>query len=89
MLPRYRPRPLGLARAVGGASGAAQPPRREVLVKGTRHATPVLQRRDLAPGERRTGPLIVEQPDTTTFVPPGWSAECDQYGNLSLSTEEI
>lgn len=88
-LPRYQPRlaePDG--RAGGGAGGAARQAVREVLAKGTRHATPVLLRRDLAPGHRRAGPLIVEQPDTTTFVPPGWSAECDRYGNLNLSSEE-
>ena len=38
-------------------------------------------------GTRLPGPLIVEQPDTTTFVPPDWTLELDKYGNLVLSKE--
>lgn len=81
-LPRYRP-----VLASGGRSGGVVPPR-PTLVAGTWHATPVLLRQDLAAGDRRAGPLIVEQADTTTFVPPGWRAECDEYGNLNLTTGE-
>jgi N-methylhydantoinase A/oxoprolinase/acetone carboxylase beta subunit len=33
------------------------------------------------------GPAIVEQPDTTTFVPSGWELTCDAYGNLDLRRE--
>jgi N-methylhydantoinase A len=98
-LPRYQPQPIAPAGPAGAAglagaapdegAGAARPASRDVLVKGTRHATPVLLRRDLAPGGHRAGPLIVEQPDTTTFVPPGWTLHCDQYGNLNLTSEEI
>jgi N-methylhydantoinase A/oxoprolinase/acetone carboxylase beta subunit len=29
-----------------------------------------------------TGPAIVEQYDTTTFITPGWNVEVDSYGNL-------
>jgi N-methylhydantoinase A len=31
-----------------------------------------------------TGPLIIEEPDTTVVVPPGWTVHRGQYGNLVL-----
>jgi len=30
------------------------------------------------------GPLIVEEYDATTLVPPGWAARLDRYGNIGL-----
>ena len=36
-------------------------------------------------GAELAGPAIVEQPDTTTVVPPGWTARVEQSGNLRLS----
>ncbi len=46
-------------------------------------ATPVLARAALAAGNR-AGPLIVEEMDATTLVPPRWSASLDDGGNLIL-----
>jgi len=34
------------------------------------------------------GPAIVEQPDTTTVVPPGWTARLEASGNLRISRSE-
>jgi N-methylhydantoinase A len=31
------------------------------------------------------GPLIIEEPDTTVVVPPGWTVERDEFGNLVLT----
>ncbi|MBI3303211.1 MAG: hydantoinase/oxoprolinase family protein, partial [Deltaproteobacteria bacterium] len=45
--------------------------------------TPVRQRADMA--QEQQGPLIVEEPDTTVVVPPGWSVRRDEYGNLALT----
>ena len=36
---------------------------------------------------RRPGPLAVDDPDTTTLVPPGWSAGLDDRGNIRLERE--
>lgn len=47
------------------------------------HDTPVLSRADLAPG--RTGPLIVDEYDTTCVVPPGARAELDGAGNIVIA----
>jgi N-methylhydantoinase A len=46
--------------------------------------TPVYAREKLRPGNRFTGPAIVEQMDATTLVPPGWAARVDVYLNLIL-----
>jgi N-methylhydantoinase A len=45
-------------------------------------ATPVLARTDLV--SRRVGPLIVEETDSTTVVPPGASAIVDGLGNIAI-----
>jgi len=51
-----------------------------------RVATPILTRADLA-GGRRVGPLIVEEYDSTTVVPPGWGAELDAFTNIVITKD--
>jgi len=46
--------------------------------------TPVYGREALRPGNRFSGPAIVEQMDATTVVPAGWTARVDSYLNLIL-----
>ena len=46
--------------------------------------TPVVSRRDLQEGAR-SGPLIVEEYDTTTVVRPGWQAVLDRWSNIVLT----
>jgi len=53
---------------------------------GPRHGllpTPVFRRSDMT--QPHSGPLIVEEPDTTVVVPPGWSISQDAYGSLVLA----
>jgi N-methylhydantoinase A len=45
--------------------------------------TPVLSRQDIS--RLQHGPMIIEEPDTTVIVPPGWSVSRDEYSNLVLS----
>ena len=47
-------------------------------------ATPFYDREQLRAGDRIEGPAIVEQYDTTTVIPPGLTAEIDQYGNIVI-----
>jgi N-methylhydantoinase A len=35
-------------------------------------------------GNSAPGPLIIEEYDSTTVVPPGWSASVDQSSNIIL-----
>jgi len=46
-------------------------------------ATPIVSRDDLAP-IARTGPIIVEEYDSTTVVRPGWRASLDHWNNIIL-----
>ena len=43
---------------------------------------PVYSRESLLAGHTISGPAIVDQPDTTTVIFPGQTAEVDAYGNL-------
>ena len=44
----------------------------------------VYERADLRAGNLIQGPAIVEQMDSTTVLPPDYSAQVDQYGNLLI-----
>lgn len=59
---------------------------REVYFAGGYRPTPVYQRGDLRPGDRFTGPAIVEQMDCTTVILPGQSVTVDSYLNLLVRT---
>jgi N-methylhydantoinase A len=56
-----------------------------------RPATPLQQRADgtalydraaLRPGDTLNGPALIFQLDSTTWLPAGWSARVDEYGNV-------
>ena len=50
-----------------------------------RLSTRILARSELVPGEGVEGPAIVEQDDTTTLIPPGWTAIADDEGTMILA----
>lgn len=54
--------------------------RRRVHFDGEWLETEVLRREELAAGFSAEGPLIVEEFDSTTVVPPGWSVLVDELG---------
>jgi len=47
--------------------------------------TPVIGRQDLD-ATARLGPLLVDEYDATTLVPPGGSAHLDAHGNIVIHT---
>jgi N-methylhydantoinase A len=51
-------------------------------------STAIYERARLPLGARLAGPAIVEQPDTTTVIPPGVVALVDDAGNLRLRTTQ-
>jgi N-methylhydantoinase A len=55
---------------------------RPVRYDGAELQVPIYARAMLGAGAMLTGPAIVEQYDTTTFITPGWNVEVDSYGNL-------
>jgi N-methylhydantoinase A len=69
---------------------------RGVVTRGSRSAyfgnlgrieTPVIDRASLSEGTHG-GPLIVEEYDATTVVPPGCSAALDDWGNIVIQIQE-
>ena len=46
--------------------------------------TPVYDRSKFSSGLLFSGPAIVEEPDSTSIIPPNWQVEVDLYGNLIL-----
>jgi N-methylhydantoinase A len=61
---------------------------RDIVVEGDdgRVAARVLDRETMPIGYTFEGPAIVQQPDTTTLVEPGWSGLVDTAGNLVLTS---
>jgi len=47
--------------------------------------TPVIGREDLG-ARPRPGPLLIDEYDATTLVPPGGSAHLDAHGNIVIHT---
>jgi N-methylhydantoinase A len=60
---------------------------RQVYFGGWRD-TPIHRREALLPGMTLSGPVIVEQPDTTTVIEPGMRARVDAYGNLLVEVAQ-
>jgi N-methylhydantoinase A len=50
-------------------------------------ATPVLDRFDLGHAEPRRGPLLIDEYDATTLVPPGCSVRLDDFNNIVIRIE--
>ncbi len=85
ILPTARPqRPDASSRENQRCKSAVQRP---VVFDDGDAATPcdVYERSSLAPGHCIEGPAIIEQMDTTTVVPAGFSALADPSGNLLLT----
>ncbi|KIN70560.1 N-methylhydantoinase A [Sulfitobacter noctilucae] len=57
---------------------------RDIYVNGAWREAAVYNRAGLAVGAKLEGPAIVEQPETTTVILPGWGARVDPHGNLII-----
>ena len=71
------------------ASGPARPPADRRVYFGPGHgwlSTPVVDRPALRSGAI-AGPLIVEEYDSTTVVPPGWRAAAADHGCMTLEAD--
>ena len=78
-----RPR-VPLAEVDARSSPPAPRATRRVWLDGRPMEARVFDRDALGRGARLTGPVIVEQPDTTVLVPAEHYGEVDRYGNLLL-----
>ncbi len=59
--------------------------RRRIYLETGWAETLIFERSDLRAGQYFVGPAIVEQPDTTVLVLPGWHLRVDTFGNLHLA----
>jgi N-methylhydantoinase A len=55
---------------------------------GSVHETPVYLRGDVPAGAAFDGPVVIDQLDSTTLVPPGWHAEVDEWLNIRMHETE-
>ena len=76
--------PAGLAPPPGGTIEAAHSGRRPVWFEGEPYDTAIYRRLDLPVGTTIDGPAILEQPDATTVVEPGFTATVDPLGNVII-----
>jgi N-methylhydantoinase A len=58
--------------------------RRRVNVDGAWQDVEVVRRGDLRAGSKVVGPEVVEFPEATCVVRPGWNGVVDEVGNLVL-----
>lgn len=58
---------------------------RTIRYNGVMQEAYVFDRDTLAPGDRVSGPAVIEQDDTTTLVLPNWFATCDENRNLIIA----
>ncbi len=81
---------LGLPRISRDATPAARAEHRKAWFPeaGGFVATKVLDRYALRPGEHFTGPLIIEEDEATTVVPPGDTLSIDANGSLVISIRQ-
>lgn len=59
--------------------------KRKVFVQGKYVSVPIYERALLAPGDKVSGPAIVEQMDSTTFLSYGHRGQVDPYLNLIVT----
>jgi N-methylhydantoinase A len=81
-------KPVRLAQPVGHeAPSVALAGEREVLLpsEGVRKLVPVYRGDKLQPGMTLGGPAVVEDVDTTLWLPPGADVRLDEYRNYRLS----
>ena len=58
---------------------------RPVLTRDGEVTARVAERSRLHVGSRLSGPLVLTQEDSTTWVPPHWEVEVDKLGNLQMA----
>ena len=75
----------GAGAVVGGAGPKAT---REILLPDGAVVAAVHHRESMGVGARVTGPAVVDFPEATCLVRPGWAGAVDQVGTLVLRREE-
>ncbi len=74
---------IGLPELAPGEPNAQET--RQVWLDGRWTKAAVYARSDLGHGAMIDGPAVVEQPDTTVLLLPGWRARADRHGTLHMT----
>ena len=77
-----RPTPLELAPLAAGDTVMSHD---QVSLYGVEQAVTVLARQGLVSGQQLTGPALITETSSTTYLAPDWCCEVDLAGNLLLS----
>jgi N-methylhydantoinase A len=83
------PSPKPVLRRLPEAAPGAPPVAQDLrcFFDGGWHEVPLYQREALGFGHRFAGPCVVAQEDTTSCIPPGFTAAVDAQGNIILEAE--
>jgi N-methylhydantoinase A len=60
-------------------------PESERYIYGVKSPVPIFQREKLAAGQRMTGPALIVERVSTTWLAPKWACQVDAIGNLHLN----
>jgi N-methylhydantoinase A len=82
-VPRRRPQSATPPEQAGGTP-APRSERSTLRGDGSFAATPVYDGAEFAAGMRVEGTAIIDERDTTLFVPPGWACERDGFSNYVM-----
>jgi len=83
-VPKYKPQVFSEAEPAPPVAEAIKGKRQVFFAADKASDTVIMDRDRLTIGTTFNGPVIVEQFDATTVVPPGWTASVDRYRNLVL-----
>jgi len=75
--------PPTLARLDQGAGSLS--PHKEKTVHGINEAVALIHRNELLAGDSFDGPALILETNATTWIEPGWTVDCDEFGNLMLT----
>jgi N-methylhydantoinase A/oxoprolinase/acetone carboxylase beta subunit len=75
---------MGYKMEAGGESGGPYRKALVHLVPGTQEEIPVYRRESLRPGFTATGPAIIEETDSTSFIEQEHTFEMDDFGVLRI-----
>ncbi|MGW3473006.1 hydantoinase/oxoprolinase family protein [Saccharopolyspora sp. NPDC000995] len=78
------PNPVSIDQALALPSGGPRPPTSRVCRFESDIETPVIQRTHLD-AEAKAGPMVIEDMDSTTLVPPGAYAHLDGHNNIIIT----
>lgn len=84
-MPKYTPEPAPDDLQMARPQPAGK--RRLLLAPGRELDATVWRRSDLAPLWHGAGPCIIEQEDSTTLIPDGWTVSVDSWRNLVLERQ--